>query len=74
MLVLNFKTVNNWFYENFIISNLRKCYSMFIGKDGHDQDVFYYDNLTLKNSNEDERLGITTDRKQLFGNILKNAP
>ena len=47
---------------------------MFIGKDGHDQDVFYYDNLTLKNSNEDEILGITTDRKQLFGNILKNAP
>ena len=74
MLVLNFKTVNNWFSENFIISNLRKCYSVFIGKDGHDQDVFYYDNLTLKNSNEDEILGITTDRKQLFGNILKNAP
>ena len=74
MLALNFKTVNNWFYENFIISNLRKCYSMFIGKDSHDQDVFYYDNLTLKNSNEDEILGVTTDRKQLFGNILKNAP
>ena len=25
----------------------------------HDEDVFYYDNLTLKNSNVEEILGVT---------------
>ena len=27
---------------------------MSIVKDTHDEDVFYYNNLTLKNSNEEE--------------------
>ena len=36
---------------------------MSIGKDAHDEDVFYYDNLTLKNSNEEEILGLTIYKK-----------
>ena len=32
---------------------------------------FYYDNFTLKNSNEEEILGVTTDRKLL--NKLKKC-
>ena len=39
---------------------------MSIGKDNHDEGVFYYDNLTLKNSNEEEILGVTIDRKFTF--------
>ena len=39
---------------------------MSIGKDNNDEDVFHYDNLTLKNSNEEEILGVTIDRKLTF--------
>ena len=36
---------------------------MSIGKGTHDEDVFCYDNLALRNSKEEEILGITKDRK-----------
>ena len=52
-----------------MILNPGKYHSMSIGKDTH--DVFYYDNFTLKNSNEEEILGVTTDRKLL--NKLKKC-
>ena len=39
---------------------------MSIGNDTHDEDVFYYDNLILKNSNEEEILGVFIDRKLIF--------
>ena len=61
ILLSDFRTVNNWFYENFTVLN-PGCHFMSIGKDTHDKDVFYYDNLILKNSNEEEILGITIDR------------
>ena len=66
MLLSNFTTVNNWFYENFMILNLGKCHFMSIGKDTHDKNVFCYDILTLKNSNEEEILRVTIDRKLTF--------
>ena len=44
---------------------------MSIDKDTHDEDVFYYDNLTLKNSNEEEILGVTIDRN--FINMLRKC-
>ena len=44
---------------------------MSIGKDTHDEDVFYYDNLTLKNSNEEEILEVTIDRKLTFYQQVK---
>ena len=40
-------------------------------KDAHDEDVFYYDNLNLKNSNEEEILGVTIDRKLTFHQHIK---
>ena len=40
MLLSNFRTVNNWFYENFMILNPRKCHFMSIGRDTHGEDVF----------------------------------
>ena len=66
MLLSDLKIVNNWFYENFMILNPGKCHFMSIGNDTHDEDVFYYDNLTLKNSNEEEILGVFIDRKLIF--------
>ena len=40
---------------------------MSIDKDTQDEDVFYYDNLTLKNSNEEE----TIDRRLTFHQHIK---
>ena len=48
MLLFDFRAVNNWFYENFMILNPEKCHLISIGKDTRDEDVFYYDNLTSK--------------------------
>ena len=42
-----------------------------IGKDTHDEDVFYYEILTLKNSNEEEILEVTIDRKLTFHQHIK---
>ena len=66
MLLSGIRTVNNWFYENFMILNPGKCHFISIGKDIHDEDVFYYDNLTLENSNEGDILGVTVDGKLTF--------
>ena len=44
---------------------------MSIGKDIRDEDVFYYNNLTLKNRNEEEILGEIIDRKLTFHQHIK---
>ena len=73
MLLSNFRTVNNWFYENFMISNPRKCCFMSIDNDTHDEDVFYYDNLTLKNSYEEGVVGVNIDRKLTYHQHIKKC-
>ena len=55
-----------------MILNPGRCHFMFIGKGTHDEDVFYYDNITLKNSNEEEISGVTLDRKLAFHQHVKN--
>ena len=72
MPLSDFRIVNNWFYENFMILNPGKCHFMFIGKGTHDEDVFYCDNITLKNSNEEEISGVTLDRKLTFHQHVKS--
>ena len=48
-IVLSYlRTVNNWFYENFMILNPGKCHFMSIGKDTHDEDVFIMITLSSK--------------------------
>ena len=71
MLLSNFRAVNNWFYENFMILNSGKFHFMSIGNDTRDEDVFYYENLTLKNDNEEDILGVTIDRKLTFYRHIK---
>ena len=71
MLLSNFRAVNNWFYKDFMILNPGKCHFMSIDKDTRDKDVFYYDNLTLKNRNEEEILGVIIDRKLTFHQHIK---
>ena len=71
MLLSDFRAVNNWFHENFMILNPGKCHFISIGKETRDEDVFYYDNLTLEYSNEEEILGVTIDRKLTFHQHIK---
>ena len=49
-----------------MILNPAKRHFMSIGKGTHDEDVFYYDNLTLKNTNVVEILGVNIDIKLTF--------
>ena len=53
-----------------MILNPGKSHFMTISKDTHDEDAFYY-NLTFKNSNEEEILGITIDRKLTIHEHIK---
>ena len=71
MLLSDFRTVNNWFYETFMILNPGKCHFMSIDKGTHEEDNFYYDNLTLKNSNEEEISVVAIDRKLTFHQHIK---
>ena len=71
MLLCDFRAVDDWFYENFMISNPGKHHFISVGKDTHDEDVFYYYNFTLKNSNEEEILGVTIDRKLILHQHIK---
>ena len=73
MLLSDFRIVNNWLYKIFTILNPGKCHFISIGKDTHDKDVFYYDNHTLKNSNEEEILRVTIDRKLTFHQHIKKC-
>ena len=71
MLLSDFSAVNNSLCENCMILNLGKYHLMSIDKDTRDKDVFYYDNLTLKNSNEEEILGVIIDRELTFHQHIK---
>ena len=71
ILSSDFRTLNNWFYENVLILNPVKYHFMSIGKVTHDEDVFYYDNLTLKNTNAMEILGVNIDIKLTFHQHIK---
>ena len=44
---------------------------MSIDKSTHEEDNLYYDDLTLKNSNEAEILGVAIDRKLSFHQHIK---
>ena len=73
MLLSDFRTVSNWFYEKFMILKHGKCYFMSICKVTRDEDVFYYDNFTLKHSNEEEILGVTRNRKLTLHQYIKKT-
>ena len=51
-----------------MILNPGKCHLMYnvCPCDIHDEDVFYYDNFTLKNSTEEKILGVIIYRKLTF--------
>ena len=52
MPLSDFRWVNNWFYENFMIVNPEKSHSMSVSNDTDDKDGFHYDNLPFRNTNK----------------------
>ena len=43
-LTIDFGIVTNWFYENFMVLNSKKCYFICIGRDG-ENEIFTFKNL-----------------------------
>ena len=72
MLSSDFMIVEDWFFENYMILNLEKCYFMFIGKNVSDSELLNLNNLNLKNCKEVETLGIALDRNLNFKRHIKN--
>ena len=68
----DFKIINNWFYENFMVLNPEKSHFMCIGQKIDDAETLNFNNLAIKNSKEVEILGITLDRNMNFHTHIKN--
>ena len=71
VLVNDFRAVKEWFYENFMILNPKKCHYMCIGK-STESDIFKFENVCLENSKEEVILGITIDDKLTFDSHIKS--
>ena len=54
----DFKIINNWFYENFMVLNQEKSHFMCIGQKIDDTETLNFNNSAMKNSKEVEILGI----------------
>ena len=68
----DFKIINNWFYENFMVLNPEKSHFMCIGQKIDHAETLNFNNLAIKNSKEVEILGITLDRNMNFHTHIKN--
>ena len=66
----DFRVINDWFYENFMVLSPEKSHFMSLGKDIDDTESF--NDLVLKNSKEVEILEITLDRSMGFNTNIKN--
>ena len=68
----DFKIINNWFYENFMVLNPEKSHFMYIGQKIDDAETLNFNNFVIKNSKEVEILGITLDINMNFHTHIKN--
>ena len=72
LLLADFKTVIEWFSDNYMIINPDKCKYMCMGKNSYDNDNLSLSEFNLKNSDHEIILGITIDRKLTFNKHIKN--
>ena len=68
----DFKIINNWFYENFMVLNPEKSHFMCIGQKIDDAETLNFDNFAIQNCKKVEILGITLDRNMNFHTHIKN--
>ena len=70
-MLSGFMIVEGCFFENYMILNPGKCYSICIGKNVSDSELLNLNDLNLKNCKEVEVLGITVDRNLNFKGHIK---
>ena len=68
----DFKIINNWFYENFMVLNSEKSHFKCIGQKIDNAETLNFNNLAIKNSKEVKVLGITLDRNMNFHTHITN--
>ena len=61
----SFDTVHQWFYENYMVLNARKCHFMCLGNNT-ENETFLFHNILMENSKEQKILGVITDNKLNF--------
>ena len=72
LLLADFKTVIEWFSDNYMIINPDKCKYMCMGKNSDDNDTLSLNEFNLKNSDYEIILGITIEQKLTFTKHIKN--
>ena len=68
----DFEILENWFYDNYMVLNPRKCEFMGFGKT-NENEVFTYHEIRLKNTITKKLLGITIDEHLSFNEHLTNV-
>ena len=61
----DFRIIQNWFQENLIVLNAKKCHYMCFGV-GIENDDFIFDGIKLPNSFEEKMLGVIIDNELKF--------
>ena len=72
ILSLDFRLVNDWFYEHFMDLNPEKSNFICLGKDIDDIETLNFNDLASRNSKEVGILGITLDRSMGFNTHIKS--
>ena len=71
VLVMTWKKLTKWFYENYMVLNSGKCHFMCLGQNTVNE-TFVYDNIEMKNSKEEKILGVIIDNKLRFKSHVKD--
>ena len=61
----DFRIIQNWFHENLMVLNAKKCHYMCFGI-GSENDDFVFDGIKLPNSCEEKILGVIIDNELKF--------
>ena len=72
LLLADFKTVIEWFSDNYMIINPDKCKYMCMGKNSEGIDTLSSNEFNLKNSDYEIILGITIEQKLTFTKHIKS--
>ena len=64
--------LENWFYNNYMVLNPRKCEFMGFGKT-NENEVFTYHEIRLKKTTTKKLIGITIDKHLNFNEHLTNV-
>ena len=68
----DFEILEDWFYDNYMVFNPRKCEFMGFGKN-NENEVFTYHEIQLKKTATKKLLGITIDEHLNFNEHLTNV-